>query len=78
MNLRAAAGAEAGHGKRAQGRGLGLGHWTAHGREGGGGGGGGEEMNEDEWSPLPLFYKLVGQLKGPGSLRATVSLISLL
>ena len=35
---------------RAQGRGPGLGHWTANGK----GGSGGEEMNEDEWSPPPL------------------------
>ena len=57
----AAAGAEAGHGKGAQGRVLGLGHWTAHSK----GGSGGKEMNEDECLPLPPFYKLVGQLKGP-------------
>ena len=36
---REAAGAEAGHNKGAQGRGPGLGHWTAHDKGGSGGGG---------------------------------------
>ena len=48
-HVRATAGAEAGHGKGAQGRVLGLGHWTAHSK----GGSGGKEMNEDECPPPP-------------------------
>ena len=46
-----AASVEAGHDKGAQGRGLGLEHWTAHGK----GGSGGEEMNENEYPPPPPF-----------------------
>ena len=37
-NPRTAAGVEVGHDKEAQGRGPGLGHWTAHGKGGSGGG----------------------------------------
>ena len=53
-NPRVAGGGEAGHDNGAQGRGPGLGHWTAHGKGGSGGGGGGgeEEINEDECPPL--------------------------
>ena len=75
---REAAGVKAGHDKGAQNMGLGLGHWTAHDK----GGSGGKEMNEDECPPPPPppppFYKSIGQLKGPGNLRAIASLILLL
>ena len=38
--------------------GSGIGRLSA--REARRGGGGGEEMNEDEWSPLPLFINQLG------------------
>ena len=54
--------------------------------DGGKGGSGGKELNEDECRrpapppppPPSPFCKSVGKLKGPGSLRAIMSLISLL